>query len=276
MNTSNIRYFIVIFLILIAGCKEGRVPQERSFSGRLDAIPQAKWDVLAEKRIFFGHQSVGQNIMSGVGDVMQSNPAIKLDIRETSRPEDFEKPVFAHARIGENMNPKSKIDHFRRIMEGGVGRRADIAFFKLCYVDVDRMTDVEALFRYYDEAMTYLTREFPNLKIITVTVPLTISSAGIKAEIKRMLGRSLPVQDDNVKRNVFNEMMRKRYGASVFDLAGSEATMPDGGKAFFTKGNETFYALNPAFSDDGGHLNKAGQNVVATGLLCFLADLCNK
>lgn len=276
MNTSSTRCFMVIFLILIVGCKEGRMPQERSCSDRLDAIPQAKWDLLAEKRIFFGHQSVGQNIMSGLGEVMQSNPAVKLDIRETSRPEDFERPVFAHARIGENMNPKSKIDHFRRIMEGGVGRRADIVYFKLCYVDVDRTTDVEALFRYYDEAMTGLAGEFPNLRIVTVTVPLTTVPAGIKAEIKRMLGGSLSVQDDNVKRNVFNEMLRTRYGASVFDLAESEAAMPDGGKAFFTKGNETFHALNPAFSDDGGHLNKAGRNVVATDLLRFVADLCNK
>lgn len=267
-------YFLGFILLLLANCKEGVVGLQDSHTVQLEAIPRETWELLAQKKIFFGHQSVGQNIVDGLQDVMRLYFAVRLDIRETSNPDDFVKPVLGHAFVGENRDPKSKIDHFRKILESGVGQLANIAFFKLCFVDVDHNTDVEALFQYYDETVKYLTAKFPNLQIVTFTVPLTTWPAGIKARIKKILGRYPWIKEDNIKRNIFNDMLRNKYGKSVYDLAECETTMPDGKKAAFIKDDKTFYLLHRVYTDDGGHLNMIGRQVIATDLLLFLANLC--
>ncbi|MDD4858506.1 MAG: hypothetical protein PHD74_10455, partial [Candidatus Krumholzibacteria bacterium] len=266
-----VKFIIPILIVLIVGCEEGGMAHRNSRYASLEAVPKAGWDSLACKSIFFGHQSVGRNIVDGIRDVMRLYPDIRLNVRETASPEDFDGAVFAHWPIGENKDPRSKIDHFRRILESGVGRRADMAFFKLCYVDVGGDTDVEAVFHYYEETVRSLEKEFPNLKIVTVTVPLTTRPAGLKARISEMRGRTLWSEEDNIKRNVLNGMLRKEFGASVFDLAGFESSSSGGGKTSFKKDGETYYILNHAYSDDGGHLNKTGRSVIAAEMLAFLA-----
>ena len=81
---------------------------------------------------------------------------IKLNIVETIDPSEFNAPIFAHSRVGKNVDPKSKIDAFIGYMTQGIGDRADIAFFKLCYVDIEKGTDVAGLFKYYKEKIKYL------------------------------------------------------------------------------------------------------------------------
>ncbi|MBE3135932.1 MAG: hypothetical protein IMZ43_00820, partial [Thermoplasmata archaeon] len=239
---------------------------------KLESIPQAKWDSLSRKKIYFGHQSVGQNIIDGIRDAMGHNSAIRLDIRETSNPSDFASPLFAHSAIGRNTDPKSKIDHFREILEGGIGQVADIAMFKFCYVDIDRNTDIESLFKYFDETITSLEVKYPRLQIITFTVPLTNIPKGFKSLIKKMLGMMPSHKDDNIKRNNFNDKLLSRSGKSVYDLADVEATLSAGKKAGFKINGEFFTLLNPAFTDDGGHLNRIGKQVVAVDLLLFLLN----
>ena len=60
------------------------------------------------EKIYFGHQSVGFNIMAGVKDLMKGNPQIKLNIVETTNESDFKVGLFAHSRVGENedQNPR--------------------------------------------------------------------------------------------------------------------------------------------------------------------------
>lgn len=198
---ANMQRNLVILafsLILIAGCKEDRMDRISDYESRLDTVQQERWDSLAQKKIFFSHQSVGQNILDGLKDVMASHPAVKLDIRETSSPGGFEKPVFVHAFVGENKNPKLKIDHFRKILDSRVGQLSDIVFLKLCFVDIDRNTDIEDLFKYYDETVQSLTNQYLNLKIVTITVPLTTQPSGLKAVFKKMLGRYPWIKEDSI------------------------------------------------------------------------------
>jgi len=267
---QSLRFLLPILLFTITGCRGDKMNDLRAYYSRLENIPQTKWDSLSQKKIYFGHQSVGQNIIDGIKDVMGHNSAIRLDIRETSNPSDLKSPLFAHSPIGRNTDPKSKIDHFREILEGGVGQVADIAMFKFCFVDIDRKTDIESLFSYYDETFTYLEEKYPNLCIITFTVPLTNMPHGIKPIIKKMLGMMPPFKDDNIKRNIFNQKLRERFGKSVFDLADAESALPGGERALYKAGNEKFNLFNPDYTDDGGHLNKLGRQVVAIDLLLYL------
>jgi hypothetical protein len=271
------KHFIVVGLVFITlGCKETAVdPLSNSFK-RLQAVPQQEWDSLAQKRIYFGHQSVGQNIIEGLTKVLQSVPTIRIEIRETFNPRDFEAPVFAHSRIGQNRDPEGKIDHFRRLLESGIGQTADIAFFKLCYVDIDQATDIESLIDHYDKTLAYLNEKYSKLVIIPVTVPLTNATPGIKAKIKRLLGRGPAIRADNVKRNSFNTHLRNKYGTAIWDLADAEATSIEGTKVAFQNAQGNVFLLNPAYTSDGGHLNPVGSQVIAVDLLIRLASLQNK
>ena len=51
-----------------------------------------------------------------MNDVMKNNQRVKLNIVETNEPSEFDKPLFAHSRVGENQDPISKNNayHSRR------------------------------------------------------------------------------------------------------------------------------------------------------------------
>ena len=58
----------------------------------IDDIPREHWAQLAQKKIFFGHRSVGYNIIDGIKDIMAERPYIKLNIVETSDPAQVDHP----------------------------------------------------------------------------------------------------------------------------------------------------------------------------------------
>ena len=58
-------------------------------------------------------------------------------------------------------------------MRSGLGQHVDVAMMKLCYVDINSGTDVDALFATYRTTMAALQREVPGVTFIHVTVPLT-------------------------------------------------------------------------------------------------------
>lgn len=107
------------------------MPEKTTHSPSIKDITDSAWKKLSEKRIYFGHQSVGFNIIDGIKDVMKKNPQIKLNIVETSDPSEFNTPLFAHSRVGKNTDPKSKIDAFASFVEKGIGDNANIAFILL-------------------------------------------------------------------------------------------------------------------------------------------------
>lgn len=270
------RIFIFLIAVTMFGCGRNAVdPLQESYRA-LRAVPRERWQRLAQKNIFFGHQSVGQNIIEGLGLVMKAEPSIGLNIEETADPAAFSGPIFAHFPIGHNRDPKGKIDDFRRLLESGIGRVADIAFFKFCFVDVDRKTDIGELLDHYERTIADLTAEFPQLTVIAVTVPLTNHSPGIKARIKRLLGRGPAVKEDNVQRNLANTRIRQKYGTAVWDLSKAEAVTDTERQVSFSDGRNAHPLLNPAYSKDGGHLNAVGSQAVACSLLVYLASLCSR
>ncbi len=97
--------------------------------------------------------------------------------------------------------------------------------------------------------------------------------AGLKTSLKKLLGQGEPDKAANIKREAFNAHLREKYGKLVFDLAALESTLPNGQRTSFVEDGKTYYALDPSYSDDGGHLNATGRRIVAAGLLRFLAEL---
>lgn len=262
-------------LMFSIACEGGKMSEKNISLNPISNIPESTWKKLSEKTIYFGHQSVGLNIIDGLKDIMKENPRIKLKLVETNDPNMFTNPLFAHSGVGKNGNPDSKVDAFGEFIENGIGNRANFAFLKFCFVDITADTDVHKVFAHYKDSMKHLKDKYLETTFIHVTVPLTSIQTGPKAWVKKIIGRPIDGYADNIKRNQFNELLRKEYEGKepIFDLARIESFSLNGKPASFVSDGKTYYAMNPEFTHDGGHLNENSRKIVAQHLLILLANL---
>lgn len=243
------------------------------------AVTPSTLEKIAGSRIYFGHQSVGYNILDGILDILHAEPGSTMQLVDTRDPAALGIPVFAHAAVGKNRAPDSKLADFAALMKSGIGSRVNIAFLKFCYVDITAGTDVKQVFAHYEQTMALLKKQFPGVAFVHVTAPLTADQTDVKTSvknmIKKMLGKPVSGYKDNVARDRYNNLLRNAYSGKepIFDLAAVESTLPDGGRTGGTKDGATYPSLAPAYTDDGGHLNQLGRRIVAAQLLNFLSEL---
>jgi hypothetical protein len=244
-----------------------------------DVSPEA-WEWLSETTVFFGHRSVGKNIIDGIGDLVAQRRVPNLRVFQTKDKEEIAGPMLAHAPIGQNFDPKSKITEFKKLMEGGLAKRVDVAFFKFCYVDIGVDSDLESIFAAYCQTMDSLRLQFPDVVFVHVTVPICgppqRAKAMLKACVKRIMGRP-PVLCENKLRAQYNEMLRERFSGKepLFDLALYETLGSQGLRYYGTKDGHEVPILACEYTDDGGHLNATGRQHVADQLLLELLALAN-
>lgn len=207
----------------------------------------------ADMRIFFGHMSVGNDIISGMRHVYDahgvSGPGfLEAGIGEV--PTLGEGGAFVHTLIGENRHPYRKLENFAAMLRGGLAGQVDVALIKFCYIDIRWDTDVDRLFETYRDTMAELEAEFPEVRFIHVTAPLTTGPYGIKDHVKQVIGRN-----DNANRERYNELMRAEYGPEqLLDVAALESRAPDG---------TVVPELYSGYSNDGAHLNGTGSALAA-------------
>jgi len=228
---------------------------------------------LAMKKIVFGHQSVGNDIIDGIRDLTRLDPRLKLNLVKSADPHLVSGSAFVEFELGRNGNPKSKIDAFTAILDKETKTPNEIALFKFCYVDIDSSTDIPKMFAGYRDGISRLKAKHPCLSIVHVTVPLTTVEGAAKAWIKSLLGK-VTRRDMNVKRNEFNRLMRQTYAQTdpIFDLEEVESTLGSGLRSYFTRGKEKVYTLAPELARDHGHLNEQGRRLAAERLLVALAS----
>lgn len=213
-------------------------------------------ETVAQRRVFFAHQSVGANILEGVRE-LAGRGGVRVRIDDTY--------------VERNGEPLRKLANFADAL--GEGSRYDIALVKFCYVDVNAATDAAALFARYRAAIDQLRKRNPRTTFVHVTLPLTTVQTGMKALAKRALGRDPSGTVENVRREQYNALLRKTYAGRepLFDLARLESTGPDGAAVTVSWHHAVAPALSPAWTDDGGHLNEAGRLRAARELLRVLA-----
>jgi hypothetical protein len=241
------------------------------------SLTDAQLQMLATRKVFFGHQSVGTNILQGVRDLMAQDSRVRLNIVRNADPGAVPGPALVESVIGENFDPALKMGDFVAALDRGMGKQGGIAVCKFCYVDVTRSTDIGQIFDVYCRRVGEIRAKHPGITIVHVTVPLTSEEPGLKALAKRALGWPT-ARELNIKRNQYNKLLLAQYGATdvIFDLAAAESTRPDGSRASFTVGNEAIYTLVPEFTSDGGHLNELGRRIVAHQFLVALARASEK
>lgn len=269
--------FIVCIPMLILACSGGKMDENKTQYQSVNDVPASTWEALSKKNIYFGHHSVGKNIIQGINELSDEYPEIKLNIVETTDLANQQAGVFAHSKVGENADPASKIKAFDNFVNNGIGKKADIAMFKLCYVDITQGTNVQEVFANYTQAMDRLKSEYPNVKFVHITSPLRSVKIPWKRRLKNFLnGKKNPTDiNSNALRNEYNVMLREKYGSTdpIFDLADAEATYPDGKKETYEKDGKTYYAMVQDYTYDGGHLNKVGRRQLAERFLLTLINL---
>lgn len=262
----------LLLLLAFSGC--GRQPKESRDIGKRIVFNDQQISSLGAKTIFFGHQSVGENIIQGVRDLLTQDPRLKLNIVSSDSPEKIAWPAFIEWSIGENEKPQSKDEAFRAIIEKDLGSQGAIAMYKYCYVDIGLNTNVQQMFENYRANVDALKIKYPKLKIVHITMPLRTIEPIFKAWAKAILGRPTS-RELNYKRNLFNRLLRQAYHNSdpIYDLAVVESTHSDGSRSYFMRGNEMVFTLAPEFTDDGGHLNETGRRAAAEQLLLLLSAM---
>lgn len=252
----------LLLLALLAGGTLVWLLQGRggSVAGSINVVQPSADEIrtFAGTRVFFGHQSVGANVISGV-EAIYASSEVPLQIVQARQPESGGDGFLAHARMGVNGDPLGKFADFTAVLDGPLGNQVDVAVLKLCYVDVVAGTDVEALFDRYVSMMDDLERAHPSVRFIYATAPLT-TDRGWKSTVRSWLGQDDRMGPaDNVARQRYNELIRQRYSGTgrLFDVAAIEATMA-GAPTQRQLDGEPYFVLNGALATDPGHLNELG------------------
>jgi hypothetical protein len=236
-----------------------------------ESITPVQWQRLASQRIFFGHQSVGGNLLEGVRELLSEHSSIRLRAVEITKPTELTTPALYHALVGRNGDPASKLAAFREIVSGAMGDKG-IALLKYCYVDITLTTDAKALFEQYRSEVEALEQQHPGVTFIHVTLPLEADAGTLR--YLAAVARGLPTNRDlNLIRHHYNELLRSTYGGKdpIFDLARLEATGPDGRPVVVRHERTRVPVMARAWTYDGGHLNEAGRRHMAKAFLATLA-----
>ncbi len=233
-------------------------------------------DTVSQHTIYFGHKSVGADIISGLEELVSDN---RITILESRDVHSFAKYSFLHSGIGANTLPLSKIDAFKDVMHSGFGNRADFAFFKFCFVDFHEETDINEVFTHYTKTLHELNNTYPETTFIHVTTPLIAKNTNLQTKLKNtikpFIGRTVFTYKNNIYIHRYNKLIRAEYEGvePIFDLARLESTIPDGDILTVAIDNEEVPFLYDKYASDEGHLSSYGGRYIARHLLSTIYDL---
>ena len=230
-----------------------------------------RWRAVARRPIYFGHQSVGEDITAGLA-ALNDELDLGLRIVLTRVPSAISHPAFVHFHAGRNQDPASKNADLLKILAARPRPDHPLVLLKYCYVDVDHSTNITAMFASYMAMVETIRARYPDVTIIHATVPLTTVETPVKARVKQLLGRHT-AREDAIARQRYNALIRVAFAGRepLFDIARVEAGRAGGGRATYAFGDQQIEILAEENTRDGGHLNSNGQKIVARELLNLLA-----
>lgn len=274
-HVQKLLFATFLTMVLSACGLEKMTEHQNDNTNALQEVDRSSWVSLAGKKIFFAHQSVGQNILDGVDDLAGCQSYVRINVTEVPESGSAEEFVIVHAKIGKNFDPLSKIKAFVDIVEGGVGESVDIAALKFCYVDIRGPIGIDELLTEYELALDRLHKKYPDLIFLHFTMPLTSLDMSSIVKIKRIFGIDKREYQNNILRNEFNKRLLSRYKGKepVLDIAEIESVRPNGSISSFNHKGNNYLTLADEYTYDGGHLNESGRQTVAEALLTLLASI---
>jgi hypothetical protein len=254
--------------VALAACDRSQ-ENAMSTTTQTPSLTRAQWDALSARSVFFGHQSVGDNMLDGVQKLGKTEGWPELRIIEQSGAPASKQPSLMHAKIGQNGDPQSKVKAFKDALDAGVGQQVDIALMKFCFWDIRHETNIDAVFNEYRSTMADLERRYPNVTFVHATVPLVAADMDWKARVRRMIGQKTNTDIDNGVRETLNQKIRNEYAnrAIVLDIAKAESD---------SDGPMDNPQLAASLSSDGAHLNDAGRRRVGAEFVKALSDAATR
>src|SRR5436309_3331411 len=80
------------------------------------AIGWSRWSVIAERTVYFGHQSVGSGVVAGVERLAQEH-SLRLRVVQAREPATLTGPALIHFLAGQNRDYASKNAAVLRLLE---------------------------------------------------------------------------------------------------------------------------------------------------------------
>ncbi len=180
---------VCLSCVALISCSEQSEDRERGMT--MDDRLKQDLETVGNMRVYFGHQSVGRNILQGLKDISTDARSSAIKWVSAVEARTISGPLFIESNIGENGKPSTKCDAFRDAMDHDIGGDSlDVAFMKFCYVDIGAETNVEEMFGYYKRTVSDIQREHPEVTVMHMTIPLVTRSAGWKRLVKKIIGRS--------------------------------------------------------------------------------------
>jgi hypothetical protein len=227
-------------------------------------------------RTFFGHQSVGADLLAGIDDLSRRAGQSQARVVGLEQAAAATHPLLIiHERLGVNREPLTKIAAFRGLLNSARRPHFDVALLKFCYVDIATQEEAQLLLGRYEAAIEQLSAVHPATRLVHCTVPLRILPGGPYAWLRRAVKPRHPGFEANRARDWFNERLRQRYSADglLFDLAAIESRHADGKRCERSHRGARAPSLAPEWTYDGGHLNERGRTMAAAAFLEFLQAL---
>ena len=97
-------FLFMILLVAIAACSEQAESPAACTMHDLKTVSAEQWKRLSERTVYFGHQSVGANIVEGIREIEAANPQIRLRVSSDERT--AAPGVLNEFYIGRNENPR--------------------------------------------------------------------------------------------------------------------------------------------------------------------------
>ena len=151
------RWLIFVLLFALLGCGETKREEEKMAA--VTQISPEEWQALAQKRVAFGHQSVGQNILDGM-QFLASQAGASLPIVKSRSP--VASGGINHFFVGQNEKPLSKLADFASALESDAAQGTDIALVKFCYLDFNGDSNAKEIADQYIATLDRLGQKFPN------------------------------------------------------------------------------------------------------------------
>src|SRR5438876_5076076 len=111
-----------------------------------------RWSVIAERTVYFGHQSVGSSVIAAVEE-LRAEYALPFRVVQTRDPATVDGPAFVHFPAGENRDYASKNAAMLRLLESQTRALRPVVVLEYCHLDIDSLADSATMFEAYRDTV---------------------------------------------------------------------------------------------------------------------------
>jgi hypothetical protein len=196
----------------------------------------SRWSVIAERTVYFGHQSTGTGVITGV-EKLKAEYAVPLRVVQTQDPATVTDPAFVHFFVRQNRDYAFKNAALLRLLESRTRAHRPVVVLKYSHMDINSPADSATMLGAYRDTVDTIQFAHPDVTVVHTTIPLTTVETAFEWKAKQFFGRPTRRQAA-VARQCYNQLARTEFSASepIFDLAKLEAMQSDGMTAGFTAG----------------------------------------